>query len=82
MEILTTLILGGLTGWLASKIMKTDAQMGVLANIFVGLVGSALGSWAAGLLGFAAFGLAARIIVAIGGAALLIVVLRALKVLK
>lgn len=38
-----TLIVGGLIGWLASKVMGTDAQQGIIANVLVGIVGSALG---------------------------------------
>ena len=53
MDIIITLIIGGIIGWLASMIMKTDAQMGLIANIVVGIVGSFLGFWIAGQLGFA-----------------------------
>ena len=34
------LILGGVVGWLASMVMRTDAQQGVLLNIVVGIVGA------------------------------------------
>jgi len=44
MDILIWLIVGGLVGWLASKIMKTDAQQGVLTNVLVGILGAFLGS--------------------------------------
>jgi len=82
MGIIATLILGGLAGWIASKIMKTDEQMGVIANVLVGVIGSGIGFWLAGLLGFAAYGMIARSVVAIGGAVLLIAILKGLKVLK
>lgn len=36
------LVIGGIIGWLASLIMKTDAQQGVIANIVVGVVGAYL----------------------------------------
>jgi len=62
--------------------MKTDAQMGVIANILVGVVGSMLGFWLAGLLGFAAFGVVARLIVSVAGAALLILILQKLGFFK
>ena len=39
------LVLGGLVGWAASMIMKTDAQQGVFLNIVVGIVGAALAGW-------------------------------------
>ena len=82
MGIIVTLILGGLAGWIASKIMKTDAQMGVLANVIVGVIGSMLGFWVAGLIGFEAYGMIARSIVAVAGAALLIAILKGMKILK
>ena len=36
------IIVGGILGWLASKVMKTDAQQGIILNIVVGIVGAAL----------------------------------------
>ena len=47
MGIIVWLIIGGIVGWLASLIMRTDAQQGILLNIAVGIVGAIL----AGLLG-------------------------------
>jgi uncharacterized membrane protein YeaQ/YmgE (transglycosylase-associated protein family) len=43
MNILLFLIVGGVIGWIASMIMRTDAQQGIIANVVVGVVGSALG---------------------------------------
>lgn len=37
------LIVGGIIGWLASLVMRTDAQQGLLLNIIVGIVGAFLG---------------------------------------
>ena len=42
MGILVWLIVGGVVGWLASIIMRTDAQQGVLLNVIVGIVGALL----------------------------------------
>ncbi len=39
------LIVGGVIGWIASLIMKTDAQQGALLNVVVGIVGAALAGW-------------------------------------
>lgn len=39
------LLVGGLIGWVASLIMRTDAQQGMLLNVVVGIVGAALGGW-------------------------------------
>jgi len=46
MGFIVWLIIGGVVGWLASLIMRTDAQQGILLNIVVGIVGAFL----AGLL--------------------------------
>jgi uncharacterized membrane protein YeaQ/YmgE (transglycosylase-associated protein family) len=82
MNWIITLIIGGIVGWLASIVMKTNAQMGCLANVVVGVVGSMLGYWIAGLLGFAAVGGIARFIVALGGAVLLIFILGKLGIFR
>jgi uncharacterized membrane protein YeaQ/YmgE (transglycosylase-associated protein family) len=42
MGILVWLIVGGVVGWLASMIMRTDAQQGILLNVIVGIVGALL----------------------------------------
>jgi uncharacterized membrane protein YeaQ/YmgE (transglycosylase-associated protein family) len=39
------LVVGGVIGWIASLIMKTDAQQGILLNVVVGIVGAALGGF-------------------------------------
>lgn len=39
------LIVGGLIGWVASMIMRTDAQQGLLLNIVVGIIGAFLAGW-------------------------------------
>jgi uncharacterized membrane protein YeaQ/YmgE (transglycosylase-associated protein family) len=45
MNFIIWLIVGGLIGWVASKIMGTDAQQGIFLNVIVGIVGSLLGGW-------------------------------------
>ncbi|MGL6110393.1 MAG: GlsB/YeaQ/YmgE family stress response membrane protein [Rubrivivax sp.] len=45
MNFILWLIIGGLIGWAASMIMKTDAQQGVFLNVVVGIVGALLGGW-------------------------------------
>ncbi|WP_116810754.1 GlsB/YeaQ/YmgE family stress response membrane protein [Steroidobacter cummioxidans] len=42
MGIIVWLIVGGVCGWLASIIMRTDAQQGILLNVIVGIVGALL----------------------------------------
>lgn len=53
MSIIIWLIVGALAGWIASMIMKTDAQMGAVANIVVGIIGAFLGGWVVSLFGAA-----------------------------
>ncbi len=43
MGLILWLVVGGVVGWLASMIMRTDAQQGLLLNIVVGIVGAFLG---------------------------------------
>jgi uncharacterized membrane protein YeaQ/YmgE (transglycosylase-associated protein family) len=43
MNIIIWLIIGGIVGWIASLIMRTDGQQGILLNIVVGIVGAFLG---------------------------------------
>ncbi len=45
MNILIWLIVGGIVGWLASLIMRTDAQQGILLNVVVGIIGALIGGW-------------------------------------
>ena len=39
------LVIGGVIGWLASLVMRTDAAQGIILNIIVGIVGAMLGGW-------------------------------------
>ncbi len=45
MNMIIWLIMGGIIGWLASIVMKTDANQGILLNIVVGVVGAIVGGW-------------------------------------
>ena len=45
MNFLIWLIVGGIVGWLASLIMRTDAQQGILLNVVVGIIGAFIGGW-------------------------------------
>jgi uncharacterized membrane protein YeaQ/YmgE (transglycosylase-associated protein family) len=45
MSFILWLIVGGIVGWLASLIMKTDGQQGILLNVIVGIVGAFIGGW-------------------------------------
>ncbi|MES2149257.1 MAG: GlsB/YeaQ/YmgE family stress response membrane protein [Pseudomonadota bacterium] len=39
------IVIGGILGWLASIVMKTDAEQGMILNVVVGIVGAFLGGW-------------------------------------
>lgn len=51
MGILLWIIFGALAGWIASIIMRTNAEQGALGNIMVGIVGAVIGGYAMSLLG-------------------------------
>lgn len=50
-NIIVWLILGGISGWIASKITGNDENMGIGMNIVVGIVGAFIGGWLAGIFG-------------------------------
>jgi uncharacterized membrane protein YeaQ/YmgE (transglycosylase-associated protein family) len=81
MGLIVYLIIGGVVGWLASIFMKTNAQMGILANIIVGIVGASLGGWLGGQLGVGGPPIMSWVL-AVVGAAILIAILRALGIFK
>ena len=45
MNFIIWLVVGGVIGWIASLIMKTDAQQGLFLNVVVGIIGALLGGW-------------------------------------
>ncbi|HZX77710.1 GlsB/YeaQ/YmgE family stress response membrane protein [Lysobacter sp.] len=51
MGIIIWLIVGGIVGWLASLIMRRDAQQGIILNIVVGIIGAFIGGWLGSVLG-------------------------------
>ena len=82
MNWIVTLIVGAIVGWLASILMKTNAQMGAIANILVGIIGSSIGFWLAGVLGLSAGSPIVGWVIAVLGAAVLIFILKAVGVFK
>jgi uncharacterized membrane protein YeaQ/YmgE (transglycosylase-associated protein family) len=81
MELIIQLIGGGVIGWLASVLMKTNAQMGIIANVIVGIIGAGLGGWLAGQLGIGGPPIMSWVM-AVVGAAILIAILKALGIFK
>jgi uncharacterized membrane protein YeaQ/YmgE (transglycosylase-associated protein family) len=78
MWLIWTIVIGILAGFLAGKIVKGHG-MGVLVDLIVGIVGSVLGGWIFTLLGLAAYGLIAQLIMAVVGAVVLLLLVRVLK---
>lgn len=82
MSFIIWIVVGALAGWIASMIMKTDAQMGALANIVVGVVGALIGGWVVSLFGIDVVDGAFRIesiLTAILGSVILLAVLKAVR---
>lgn len=76
--LILTIILGGLSGWIASRLM--NAETGIFGNIILGIFGALFGNWLFGVLfSTTAQGLPGQVIVAIGGACLLVWLWRALR---
>ncbi len=80
MNIIIWLAVGGLIGWLASMLMNTDGQQGVLLNIVVGIVGAVLAGWfispmvGVGTINQGNFSLSALVVSFLGAALLLAIV--------
>lgn len=75
--ILGAIIIGGLAGWVASKIMKTDASMGVMANVVVGVIGAVIGNLLLpvfGVSGTTGFDIWSFVVALVGALVLLFVV--------
>lgn len=87
MDWIIAILVGALIGWLASLVMKTDAQQGAIANILIGIVGAALGRWLfADLLNLGGANAGALsltgILWGVLGAVILIMILKAVRVLR
>lgn len=77
MSILAWIILGGIAGWIASMVMKTDASMGIFANILVGIVGAFIGGFLFSVLGgsgLTGFNLYSLLVATLGSVVLLWIV--------
>jgi uncharacterized membrane protein YeaQ/YmgE (transglycosylase-associated protein family) len=81
MDLIIQLIVGGVIGWLGSIVMKTNAQMGIIANVIVGIIGAGIGGWLGGQLGVGGAPIMSWIM-AVVGAAVLIAILKVLGIFK
>lgn len=74
------LVIGGLIGWVASMIMRTDGQQGIFLNVVVGIIGAALGGWlisplvGVGTINQGSFSFGALVVSLIGAVILLAIV--------
>ena len=80
MNFIIWLVVGGIIGWLASIMMKTNAQQGIVLNVVVGIVGAMLGGWfisplvGVGTINQDNFSLPAMLVSLVGAAILLAIV--------
>jgi uncharacterized membrane protein YeaQ/YmgE (transglycosylase-associated protein family) len=84
MNFIIWLIVGGVLGWLASMLMKTDGQQGTVLNVVVGVVGALLAGWlispmvGVGTINQDNFSLPA-LLVSLGGAVLLLAIVNLVR---
>jgi uncharacterized membrane protein YeaQ/YmgE (transglycosylase-associated protein family) len=78
MNVLWFIIIGGLAGWIAGRIMR-GGGFGLLGNIVVGIIGGILGGFLFGVLGIAAGGIIGSLITAVVGAIVLLFIVGLFK---
>lgn len=78
MEFIWFIIIGAVAGWLAGQIFK-GSGLGLLGNIVVGILGGIVGGWLAGKLGITFGGKLGSLLVATGGAIILLFVASLIK---
>ena len=78
MHFLWFILLGAVAGWLAGQITK-GGGFGLLGNIIVGILGAVIGGWLAGVLGILTTNLLGELLVATGGAVVLLFVVSLIK---
>jgi len=81
MGIILWIVFGAIVGWVASLIMKTDAEQGMLLNILVGIIGAVVGGWVMsffGEIGVTGFNLYSLLVDIIGA----VVIIAGVKLLR
>ena len=74
MNFLIMLIVGGIAGWLASMVMRTDGQQGIILNVIVGIIGGFLGGFLLPMVGLSFGGTVGFLITAFIGAVVLLAI--------
>ncbi len=74
MNFIIMLIVGGIAGWLASILMRTNAQQGIILNEVVGIIGGFLGGWLLPMVGLNFAGWVGYLITALIGAVVLLAI--------
>ncbi len=77
MSFIGWIIIGGIAGWIAEKVMNADH--GIFMNILMGVLGAVVGGWVFGLLGLGASGFIGSLITAAVGACIIIYVYRLVR---
>ena len=78
MDFIYFIIIGALAGWLAGLIWR-GTGFGLLGNIVIGIIGGMVGGWAAGELGLFGGGFIYQILVAAGGALILLFIFKLIR---
>ena len=78
MHFIWFILLGALAGWLAGQITK-GGGFGLIGNIVIGILGAVIGGWVAGALGIWSSSLLGELLIATGGAILLLYLIRLIK---
>ena len=80
MNFILWIIIGGVAGWIASMIMKTNSRQGMLMDIVVGIIGGFIGGWVLGLFNInPGDGLFASLGTSVIGAVIFIGILKAIR---
>lgn len=78
MDFIIYLAMGLLAGFLAGK-LYTGSGLGLIGNLFIGLLGSAIGGWIAKILHIGSGSLLASLAISVGGAILLLFVINKIR---
>ncbi len=80
MNFILWLVIGALAGWIASMIMKTNAEQGLLIDIIVGIIGAFIGGYVVSFFGVDADqNLIISLITAVIGAVILLAIIKAVR---